>query len=65
MLMLIQLFLRAEYPAEGCPHVGRYLWLCRIAIGIDERAIVFGMTGHEVDEGLKRCTAASDDLDGL
>ena len=55
----------AEYPAEWGAHGGWNLGVVGIAIGIDERAIVFGMLGHEVDEGLKTGAATSGDLDIL
>ena len=44
-------------------HGGGDVRLWRIAIGIDERTIVFGMLGHKVDEGLKTGAATPGDLD--
>ena len=58
----IEFPLGAEYPAERGAHGGGNLGFVGIAIGIDERAIVFGMLGHEVDEGLKTGAATSGDL---
>ena len=46
-------------------HGGRDRGFGRIAIGINERAIVFGMLGHEVDEELETGAAATSDLDVL
>ena len=63
--MVFHLFLWAEHPTEGRAHANGNLGLRRIAIGIDERTIVFGMLGHEVDEGLETGAATSFDLDVL
>ena len=59
----IEFPLGAAYPAEWGAHRGGDLGGLGIAIGIDERAIVFGMLGHEVDEGLETGAATAGDLD--
>ena len=59
----LQVFFGAENPTKGGAHGGGDVgWGC-IAVGVDKGTVVFGMLGHEIDEGLKTGAATTAYLD--